>query len=69
MYNEAMALVGELVVEGNINCIDATDGWVFASYYAEVPGRTSMEVGLIRAWNVPTSAMFDLRVRAARGAA
>lgn len=65
-------LVGELKVEGDIRALDAEGSWVFAGYTAVVPGRTSVDVGLIRAWNLADPGKeYNLRVRrrgSARGA-
>jgi hypothetical protein len=68
VYDEALTPKFPLPVEGPIDALDSTaSGWLFASYFAPVAGKTSMEVGRINAWNVSTGATVELKVRAAAG--
>jgi hypothetical protein len=64
VYDEALTPKFPLPVEGPIDALDSTaSGWLFASYFAPVAGKTSMEVGRINAWNVSTGATVELKVR------
>jgi WD40 repeat protein len=59
--NEELVVGSILDTAGNIDCLSTCGSWLFASHFAVVPGKTSMEVGMITAWSTSLGQKFDIK--------
>lgn len=61
IMNEQLTVGSILETQGTVDAMATCGSWLFASHFALVPGKTSMEVGMLTAWSTASGQKHDIK--------